>query len=335
MSQKPIDNLTLERLAAGALGENETLELMERLRSEDGGMERLQALLQENDEFFEKYPARVVLPQILDQHMREQRRASQGEQNMSTLTIMKGAGLAFGVAGLVGMGIYLSAQPSPEFDAIAVAPDAPFQKVADNLVPTTGGQESVAGSPNSAPTKQDQPSQVQPSQEQPERPEFLPLLELDEMILIEGEERRFGAKGVSRVSVELSALVGTRASEDRTSLIFTGLKAGITGMQVHTKGGVEALYVRVAHPYDEAFQTQMQEDLAPSFEECAQSMELMGELDARVVVDRRGQVLRVQWDHNSTGSDELRECVREAIEVREFPAMDPPEVSIARLKFSR
>ena len=106
-------------------------------------------------------------------------------------------------------------------------------------------------------------------------------------------------------------------------------------MQVHTKGGVEALYVRVAQPYDEGFQLQMQEDLTPSFEECVQSLSLAGELDARVVVDRRGQVLRVQWDHASTASDELKECVREAIEVREFPPMDPPEISIARLKFSR
>lgn len=59
-----VSERTLEHLAAGALDEKTTAEVMARLEAEPGGVERLETLIRENEAFLEEHPPELVVPQI-------------------------------------------------------------------------------------------------------------------------------------------------------------------------------------------------------------------------------------------------------------------------------
>ena len=74
---KRVSQRTLERLAAGALDEKTTADLMARL--EPGEVERLEALIRENEAFLEEHPPELVVPKIrarLEEEAAEERAAA-------------------------------------------------------------------------------------------------------------------------------------------------------------------------------------------------------------------------------------------------------------------
>lgn len=316
MTYKPIDNLTLERLAAGVFSEEESARIMAELEKEEGGLERLNALLRSNEEFFENHPADVVVPQIVDQYKRQKRRQEGGENKMA-----QGLGLkiAFGVAALAGTGFLVTkfaADSEPALAEPAVAQSPEVEKPGEEKVEAAIVEETQVAGDSAKKGVANLTSSV--------------LREIDELLIVNGESITFEPKGVTRVAVEQSKLLQTQG--DKEGITFTGMMPGITGMQVHTKDGVRTAYVRVSDAYPEELLVQMKTDLEPSIESCSEEHGA-GMLHARVLIDRSGVVLKMLWDPQTEGSDALLNCAAESIQAREFPVKEPGEVTIARFKW--
>lgn len=323
MSKTKLDPLTLERLAAGALDESETARLMERLSSEEGGLERLDALMQSNEEFFQNYPANIVVPQVMDQYKRDKRRQTRGEKKMITHAMALKVALACSTL-VVGGILYTQFAPAPELTAVAQSPVSE----ASPVLPAAVSSEQTQEVPNRENHPVEEMNEVKYGTK---RTVLQSLLDLDELLLVEGSTRDFDGTGVSRISVEESALVKTSAADQVITL--EGLKVGITGMQVHSKEEVRAVYVRVAHAYPEELREEMKAELDPAVRACAEEHG-EGQLLGRVVVDRKGVILRVQWDATTLAPVSLRQCVSDALMAREFKTLDKPEVTIATMSWS-
>lgn len=316
MTHKPIDNLTLERLAAGVFPEEESARIMAELEKEVGGLERLNALLRSNEAFFENHPADVVVPQIVDQYKRQKRREQRGENKMA-----QGLGLkiAFGVAALAGTGFLvtkLAADGEPALAEPAVAQSPEVEKPAEEKVETAPVEETQVAGDSAKKGVANRSSPI--------------LREINELLIVNGESIEFEPTGVTRVAVEESKLLQTQGGKE--GITFTGMMPGITGMQVHTKDAVRAAYVRVSDAYPDDLLAQMQTDLEPSIKSCVDEHG-PGTLHARVLIDRGGVVLKMLWDPQTEGSDALLNCAAESIQAREFPVREPGEVTIARFKW--
>lgn len=308
MSDTKLGPLTLERLAAGAMNESETIRLTTLLSTEEGGLERLDALMQSNEEFFEKYPANIVVPQINDQYARQKRRQKRGEKKMITQATALKVALGISILGVAGVAV---SQFKPASDEKALA-EAPLVSAYAKTIKEKPATPVVQAGNHS---KQSTPQE---------------LLSLDELLLVEGTSRDFDATGVTRINVEESAMVGTRAKDETITL--EGLKTGITGMQIHSEDEVKVLYVRVASAYPDVLTKQMKAELEPAMKTCGDTYGA-ATLLGRVVVDRQGIILKVQWDAETRASDEIQKCAQEAIMAREFKTLEKAEVTIATMSW--
>ena len=229
-----------------------------------------------------------------------------------------GLKIAFGVAALAGTGFLVTkfavnGEPALAEPAVAQSPvvERPIEKAVAPPVEET----QVAG--DSA--RKGVANRTSPI-----------LREINELLIVNGESIEFEPTGVTRVAVEESKLLQTQGGKE--GITFTGMMPGITGMQVHTKEGVRAAYVRVSDAYPDDLLAQMQTDIDPSIKACEEEHGA-GTLHARVLIDRGGVVLKMMWDPQTEGSDALLECATLAIQGRDFPVKEPGEVTIARFKW--
>lgn len=84
-NNQKVSERTLERLAAGALDEETTAQVMAQLEAEPGGIERLEALIQENEAFFEAHPPEEFVPRIRGRYDEEMRAERAGARSLRSL----------------------------------------------------------------------------------------------------------------------------------------------------------------------------------------------------------------------------------------------------------
>ncbi len=230
MTTERVPQRLLERLAAGALDEETSARLMARLEEEPGGIERLEALIEENEAFLQAHPPETYVPMILARHEQESpAHARENPQVRPSLSIPRLIPLAAAAILLVLVAIFFfRSEPTPELgepppEAIAVTPDDD-----DTTAPAAPSPD-----PTDEPADPDEP---------PDGPRSLRAT-THEVIAI-GESRQFGVDGVTRVVVEDEELLTVGVLPDQGTLIFSARAEGQTTVEVFF-GDDEAHVVQV------------------------------------------------------------------------------------------
>ncbi|MFU8804448.1 MAG: hypothetical protein ACNA8W_11605 [Bradymonadaceae bacterium] len=300
MNTDRVHDRLLERLAAGALDEAESTALMSRLEAEPGGVERLEALLADNEDFLERYPPRVIVPQILERQALERQALARPAQARSSRPILAPLALAAALILIVGAWIYLRpAEPPSEVpSAIAVAPHAE----------EPSGHEGAPRLVLEAPLPE--------------------LAGADELVLQTGESRSFGARHVERVVIEDADLLDVESSEDGRIMTFTGLGAGVTGVQIEVAGQGRPLMARIAEAVDPTVAQKIVRDEEEALRTCAATHGARGPMTVRATIDFFGRIQAASVDASSlsvsdkSDDEDAQSCVLEAVRGWRFPVID-------------
>lgn len=238
MTDQPVPQRLLERLAAGALSDEESAQLLARLKEEPGGIERLEALIQENEAFLKDHPPQTYIPMIRARHEALQKKGSnaQGASSSGTGPFFRfKSGYALVAVAVVLALIVLS--------SLFVDRDLPE--------PPLLAEEAIAEAP-----EPDEittlPAGATPDSEDEETRPRLPTLKSQTFVI--GETRRFEADGVKRVLVDDETVVSVGLTRDQEMLVFRGLKEGESSVEIFfSDDRTHSFQIRVSEDVPEDF----------------------------------------------------------------------------------